>query len=70
MSTEPNDKVDPKLDPEQASQANSNESEWPDGRGPRPTNPNELAKWIVDQTTEDAPAEGTTARSRKSPPAH
>ena len=23
----------------------------PDGRGPRPTDPNELAKWIVEQTT-------------------
>ena len=25
----------------------------PDGRGPRPTDPNELAKWIVEQTAED-----------------
>ena len=25
----------------------------PDGRGPRPTDPNELAKWIVDQTTDE-----------------
>ena len=26
----------------------------PDGRGPRPTDPNELAKWIVQQTTEES----------------
>lgn len=25
----------------------------PDGRGERPTDPNELAKWIVDQTTDE-----------------
>ena len=25
----------------------------PDGRGPRPTEPNELAKWIVEQATDD-----------------
>ena len=26
----------------------------PDRRGPRPTDPNELAKWIVDQSTDDS----------------
>ena len=26
-------------------------SDPPDGRGERPTDPNELAKWIVEQTT-------------------
>lgn len=26
----------------------------PDGRGERPTDPNELAKWIVQQTTYDS----------------
>lgn len=26
----------------------------PDKRGPRPTDPNELAKWIVEQSTNDA----------------
>lgn len=25
----------------------------PDGRGPRPTDPNELAKWLVDQVADD-----------------
>lgn len=25
----------------------------PNGRGPRPTDPNELAKWIVEQTTDE-----------------
>ena len=25
--------------------------EPPDGRGERPTDPNELTKWVVDQTT-------------------
>ncbi len=29
----------------------------PDGRGPRPTDPNELAKWIVEQTTDHQPQE-------------
>ena len=29
------------------------EADPPDGRGPRPTDPNELAKWIVDQTTDE-----------------
>lgn len=28
------------------------ENDPPDGRGERPTDPNELAKWIVEQTTE------------------
>ena len=33
----------------------------PDGRCERPTDPNELAKWIVDQTSEDdAGDNGTT----------
>ena len=27
--------------------------EPPDGRGERPTDPNELAKWIVDPPTDD-----------------
>ena len=27
--------------------------EPPDGRGGRPTDPNELAQWLVDQTTAD-----------------
>lgn len=27
----------------------------PDGRGKRPRDPNELAKWIVDQSTGDQP---------------
>ncbi|MBN2316318.1 MAG: hypothetical protein JXM79_20485 [Sedimentisphaerales bacterium] len=26
---------------------------FPDGRGNRPTDPNELAKWVVEQTTEN-----------------
>lgn len=41
MSDEPDDKQ-PETDP-------------PDGRGERPTDPNELAKWIVEQTVDDAP---------------
>lgn len=28
-----------------------NHNETPDERGPRPTDPNELAAWIVQQTT-------------------
>ena len=28
-----------------------NHNETPDERGERPTDPNELAKWIVEQTT-------------------
>ena len=30
----------------------------PDNRGPRPTDPNALAKWIVDQTTRDDDDDG------------
>lgn len=40
MSDEPNDKQPKPDDP-------------PDGRGERPTDPNELAKWIVDQATDE-----------------
>lgn len=29
------------------------EEQPPDGRGQRPSDPNELAKWIIDQTTGD-----------------
>ena len=29
------------------------ENDPPDGRGPRLTDPNELAKWIVEQTAQD-----------------
>ena len=39
----PDDEPKPKADDQPAP---------PDGRGPRPTDPNELAKWIVDQTTD------------------
>lgn len=31
----------------------SNEPPMPDRRGERPTDPNELAKWIVEQTTDE-----------------
>ena len=40
MSTEPG-KTKPREDGPQPS----------DGRGPRPTDPNELAKWLIDQAT-------------------
>jgi len=32
------------------------EKDPPDGRGERPTDPNELAAWIIRQTTGDNPA--------------
>lgn len=34
-------------------QPETNEQDPPDGRGERPTDPNELAKWLVDQTVDD-----------------
>jgi len=44
MSDQPKDQLDEQTDDQE-------QVEGPDGRGPRPTDPNELAKWIVDQTT-------------------
>ena len=41
----------PETPPEEPSQPDP-----PDGRGPRPTDPNELAKWIVGETTEPTDA--------------
>ncbi len=29
------------------------EKKYPDGRGERPTDPNELAKWVVEQSTKN-----------------
>jgi hypothetical protein len=31
----------------------ANQPDPPDGRGPRPADPNELARWIVEQTAGD-----------------
>jgi hypothetical protein len=42
------------------------EQEPPDGRGERPTDPNELAKWIVDQTTQDSDADESSDLTGKS----
>lgn len=41
--------------------------ESPDGRGERPTDPNELAKWIVEQTAgEDHPESADDADASES----
>jgi hypothetical protein len=40
----------------------------PDGRGKRPRDPNELAKWIVDQSTSDIP-ECDQSKTQKKPTA-
>jgi len=45
-------------------QSDDDHDDSPDGRGSRPTDPNELGKWMVDQTTADKPAnhDGKTCR--------
>ena len=55
--------------PDTPQKPDPDEEQPPDGRGPRPTDPNELAKWIVEQTTGDeragnggAPEDGTSER--------
>jgi len=40
-------------------EATPDEQSPPDGWGSRPTDPNELAKWMVEQTTSDADEEKT-----------
>lgn len=50
MSDQPDTPDDPEQEPSP-----------PDGRGPRPTDPNELAKWIVEQTTQ---------QDKSEPPSH
>jgi len=45
------DETKPKTDDQ--TKPNDQPESPPDGRGPRPTDPNELAKWIVDQTTSE-----------------
>ena len=47
--------MDPKDRKDKSAEREASEaSEAPDGRGPRPTDPNELARWIVEQTTKGA----------------
>ena len=45
------------------------EQEPPDGRGERPTDPNELARWIVEQSTteHDQDSSSTDANNGASP---
>ncbi len=47
-------------EPKKPEKPDDNGNDAPDGRGPRPTDPNELAKWIVDQTTSE-----NTAKQRQ-----
>ena len=40
-------------EPQKPEQPSEKPDKAPDGRGPRPTDPNELAKWIVEQTADE-----------------
>jgi hypothetical protein len=41
-----------KQEPDKPKKPEPGQRDPPDDRGDRPTDPNELAKWIVEQTTE------------------
>lgn len=45
---------------------NPAEQDPPDGRGERPTDPNELAKWIVEQSTDDSQSSSNDASEGQS----